>query len=73
MKGYGKMKKKIFALLISMVLIFGFIPTITFATGMDMEAAAVETESDEEIESSCTVTENCTLEAGHEGNCVESK
>ena len=59
MKGYGKMKK-IFALLISMVLVFGFIPTITFATGMDMEAAAVETETDEEPSSGELETEGET-------------
>ncbi|MCD8217253.1 MAG: hypothetical protein LUD01_04280 [Clostridiales bacterium] len=52
------MKRKFFASLLSLLLVFNLIPAVVFATTADADGTA------------CTLTEGCTLEEGHEGDCV---
>lgn len=52
------MKRKVFAVLLSMLLVFNLIPSVVFATTADTDGTA------------CTLTEGCTLENEHEGDCV---
>ena len=57
------MKKRLLASLMSLCLIVGLLPTAAFA---------VEADTTEEAPQAvvCEVTPGCTLEAGHEGDCV---
>lgn len=57
------MKKRLLASLMSMCLIVGLLPTA---------ALAAESDTTEEVPQAvvCEVTPGCTLEAGHEGDCV---
>ena len=52
------MKKRFLAVLLTMAMLFSVLP-----------ASALAAEGDTAVEP-CTVTEGCTLEAGHEGECV---
>lgn len=57
------MKKRLLASLMSLCLIVGLFPTAAFAA---------EADTTEEVPQAvvCEVTPGCTLEAGHEGDCV---
>lgn len=57
------MKKRLLASLMSLCLIVGLLPTAAFAAEPDTTEAAPQA-------GVCEVTPGCTLEAGHEGDCV---
>lgn len=76
------MKKRVLALLLAMVMIFGMLPVSAFATeATDPAAVLCETEGCEYAfghDGECSnyvaptvpcETEGCTFDAGHEGNC----
>ena len=62
------MKKRFWACFLSLSLVLTMMPTMVFATDETVDEPADTSEV-------CTVTDGCTLEAGHEGECVvvESK
>ena len=55
------MKKRILASLLSLCLLVGLLPTA---------ALAIDEESGGDPSPNCTMTEGCTLEDGHEGECT---
>ena len=55
------MKKRILSWLLVMCMICSLLPAT---------ALAVEDDAGGETTAACTVTDGCTLEAGHEGDCV---
>ena len=55
------MKKRLLASLLSLCLLLSLFPT---------SALAAEDTADEATAIACTATEGCTLEAGHDGECV---
>ena len=57
------MKKRLLASLMSLCLIVGLLPTAAFAAEADTTEEAPQAVV-------CEVTPGCTLEAGHEGDCV---
>lgn len=57
------MKKRLLASLMSLCLIVGLLPTAAFAAEPDTAEGAPQAVV-------CEVTSGCTLEAGHEGDCV---
>lgn len=57
------MKKRLLASLMSLCLIVGLLPTAAFAAEADTTEAAPQAVV-------CEVTPGCTLEAGHEGDCM---
>lgn len=57
------MKKRLLASLMSLCLIVGLLPTAAFAAEADTTEEAPQA-------GVCEVTPGCTLEAGHEGDCV---
>ena len=57
------MKKRLLASLMSLCLIVGLLPTAAFAAEPDTIEGAPQA-------GVCEVTPGCTLEAGHEGDCV---
>ena len=62
------MKKRFWACFLSLSLVLTMMPTMAFAADDEVN----EPEGTVEV---CVETEGCTLEAGHEGECVvvESK
>lgn len=57
------MKKRFLSCFLSLSLLLTMMPTMAFATDEAVDASADTSEV-------CTVTDGCTLEAGHEGDCV---